>query len=146
MRNKRIEACIEAQNHSEIKCEEKQSKFILLNPDRKKIDKIVVDGCIYKKGGSELRCDYALNYADITIFVELKGTDIKRAIDQILATYEDAKFKINSRKFAVIVTSKTTVDSTKVKQQKNKLMNKHKIKLTQSNSPYEMQLSYFENK
>ena len=105
MSNKCIEECIEAQYHSEIKCEEKQSKFILLNPERKKIDKIVVDGCIYKKGGSELRCDYALNYADITIFVELKGKDIKRAIDQILATDNATKFKINSRKFAVIITT-----------------------------------------
>jgi len=98
--------CIQSVSDSNIKCEEKQSKFILLNPECKPVDYITVDGCIYPRGHHELCCDFALNFEDKTVFVELKGSDITHAIKQVLATKQAAKFPINPNKTAVIVTSK----------------------------------------
>lgn len=126
--------CIQSVSHSHIKCEEKQSKFILLNPERKSVDYITVDGCIYSRGHHELCCDYALNFDDTTVFVELKGSDIAYAIKQVLATNQDAKFPINTNKSAIIVTSKMPKDDSSLKQQKINLK-KQNIKLMAGNSP-----------
>lgn len=126
--------CIQSVNHSQIKCEEKQSKFILLNPERKLVDYITIDGCMYPRGHHELCCDYALNFDDTTVFVELKGSDIAHAIKQVLATNQDAKFPINANKSAIIVTSKMPKDDSSLRQQKINLK-KQNIKLVHGNSP-----------
>lgn len=137
-----MSSCIQSVNHSQIKCEEKQSKFILLNPDRKSVDYIMVDGCIYPRGHHELCCDYALNFENITVFIELKGSDIAHAIKQVLATKQDARFQINTNKFAVIVTSKMPKDDSSIKQQKINLK-KQNIKLMAGNSPLTKNFSDF---
>lgn len=126
--------CIQSVNHSQIKCEEKQSKFILLNPKRQFVDYITVDGCIYPRGHNELCCDYALNFENTTVFIELKGSDIAHAIKQILATNQDAKFHINSNKKAMIVTSKMPKNDSSIQAKKADLI-KQKIKLISGNSP-----------
>ncbi len=126
--------CIQSVNHRQIKCEEKQSKFILLNPERKPVDYITVDGCIYPRGHHDLCCDFALNFEDKTVFIELKGSDITHAIKQVLATKQAAKFPINPNKMAVIVTSKRPKDDQSLRVQKIALK-KQKIILLQGNSP-----------
>lgn len=135
-----MNSCIQSVNHSQIKCEEKQSKFILLNPVRKNIDYIVVDGCLYPRGHHDLCCDYALNFDDKTLFVELKGSDIAHAIKQILATEQDAKFTINPRKTAIVVSSKTPKNDPSLQVQKANLKKRH-ITLLQKNSPFEKDLA-----
>lgn len=137
-----MNSCIQSVNHSQIKCEEKQSKFILLNPVRKNIDYIVVDGCLYPRGHHDLCCDYALNFDDKTLFVELKGSDIAHAIKQILATEQDAKFTINPRKTAIVVSSKTPKNDPSLQVQKANLKKRH-ITLLQKNSPFEKDLAEF---
>ncbi|RTL01995.1 MAG: hypothetical protein EKK57_03090 [Proteobacteria bacterium] len=135
--------CIQSVTHSQIKCEEKQSKFILLNPERKLVDYITIDGCMYPRGHHELCCDYALNFDDTTVFVELKGSDIAHAIKQVLATKQDAKFSINTNKSAVIVTSKMPKDDSSLRQQKINLK-KQNIKLMAGNSPLTKNFADFE--
>ena len=132
--------CIQSVSDSNIKCEEKQSKFILKNPERKPVDYITVDGCIYPRGHHELCCDFALNFEDKTVFVELKGSDITHAIKQVLATKQAAKFPINPNKTAVIVTSKMPKDDQSLRVQKIALK-KQKIILLQGNSPLFKNLS-----
>lgn len=134
-----MSSCIKFVNHSQIKCEEKQSKFVLLNPQRKPVEYITVDGCIYPRGHHDLCCDYALNFDDKTIFVELKGSDIAHAIKQILATKQAAKFTINPDKIAVVVSSKTPKDDSSIQKQKS-ILKKHGFKLIQGNSPLERDL------
>ncbi|MBY0245027.1 MAG: hypothetical protein K2Q03_06210 [Sphingobacteriaceae bacterium] len=132
--------CIQSVNHRQIKCEEKQSKFILLNPERKPVDYITVDGCIYPRGHHDLCCDFALNFDNKTVFVELKGSDITHAIKQVLATKQAAKFPINPNKMAVIVTSKMPKDDQSLRVQKIALK-KQKITLLSGNSPLSKSLS-----
>ncbi|TXI92157.1 MAG: hypothetical protein E6Q33_07740 [Neisseriales bacterium] len=134
--------CIQSINHSQIKCEEKQSKFILLNPQRKMVDYITVDSCIYPCGHHGLCCDYALNFDNRTLFLELKGSDIAHAIKQILATEQDAKFTINTNKTAIIITSKTPKNDLSLQNQKVKLKKRH-INLIQRNSRFEKDIAEF---
>jgi hypothetical protein len=135
-----MSSCVQSVNHSQIKCEEKQSKFILLNPQRKSVEYITVDGCIYPRGHHELCCDFALNFANTTVFVELKGSDIAHAIKQILATKQDAKFTINPDKIAVVVSSKTPKDDQSLRLQKIHLR-KQGVTLLHGNSPLTKSLS-----
>lgn len=137
-----MSSCIQSVNHSQIKCEEKQSKFVLLNPQRKPVEYITVDGCIYPRGHHDLCCDYALNFDNTTVFVELKGSDIAHAIKQILATKQDAKFTINSDKIAVVVSSKTPKDDQSLRLQKIHLR-KHGVTLLHGNSPLLRELVNF---
>ena len=137
-----MSSCIQSVNHSQIKCEEKQSKFILLNPEQKSVDYITVDGCIYPRGHHELCCDFALNFDDKTIFVELKGSDITHAIKQILATIQDETFTINSSKAAIVISSKTTKMDFSLQVQKANL-NKRDITLIQKNSQFKKDLADF---
>lgn len=138
-----MSSCIQSVNHSQIKCEEKQSKFVLLNPERKPVDYITVDKCIYPRGHNELCCDFALNFDDTTVFVEPKGSDIAHAIKQVLATKQDAKFPINTNKTAVIVTSKMPKDDQSLRVQKIALK-KQNIKLIYGNSPLTKTFADFE--
>ncbi len=137
-----MSSCIQSVNHSQIKCEEKQSKFVLLNPQRKPVDYITVDGCIYPRGHHDLCCDYALNFDNTTVFVELKGSDIAHAIKQILATKQDAKFTINPDKIAVVVSSKTPKDDQSLRLQKIHLR-KQGVTLLHANSPLFKELVNF---
>jgi hypothetical protein len=104
----------EITDNNTIKCEEKGRVFYLENANGEMVEKITVDGCYYTKGGNELRCDYVLNHQStmqgatqsVTIFVELKGTDLEHATNQILATNESEKIQINQNKFAAIILSR----------------------------------------
>ena len=84
MRNK-IEACRIPSTDSQIKFEELNRKIIFLNPNHKLYLKVQVDGCTITDG---IKCDKLLLSADEheERYVELKGTDVMHAIDQLEAT------------------------------------------------------------
>jgi hypothetical protein len=68
-----------------IVCKEKGKKFTGENINRKLILKVEVDGCLIKK---EAKCDWLIIDTDgnIAHFIELKGKDIKHAIEQLSNT------------------------------------------------------------
>lgn len=84
MRNK-IEACIRPSTDSQIKFEELKRKIIFLNPNHELYQKVQVDGCTITDG---MKCDKLLLSADEheERYVELKGTDVMHAIDQLEST------------------------------------------------------------
>ena len=84
MKNK-VEACIHPTTDSNIRFEEKNRKIIFQNPPKKRYLRVDVDGCTLVDG---LRCDKLLLSADELEerFVELKGTDVKHAIEQLEST------------------------------------------------------------
>lgn len=77
-----ISDCCEKISVTNIKFEENNKKIIFNNKDKRDCLKVRVDGCQIKEG---TRCDYLL--IDLTnsneYFVELKGTDISHAIEQL---------------------------------------------------------------
>lgn len=88
-------------------------EFMLNNMSRKKIMVIKVDDCIIKE--EQMKCDYLfINCNDARLyFVELKGKDILKAIEQIEMTIkyfkENKYFKESKSINAYIVSSKVSV-------------------------------------
>jgi hypothetical protein len=66
---------------------ERKSRFRILNPSNKNIEKVKVDGCLIT-GNQEKRCDwlFALPADQRVLYVELKGSDIEKAAEQLEAT------------------------------------------------------------
>lgn len=79
-----------------IAVQENKSKYIANNLNRNTIYLYKIDGDIIPSSTSELRCDYLLeNETNMDLyFIELKGTDLKHAIDQIYATIQRYQYII----------------------------------------------------
>jgi hypothetical protein len=60
-------------------------KYHAENPEERKVVRCHIDGCAIRDGE---RCDYALYVPDMdaVCFIELKGKDLKKAIQQISST------------------------------------------------------------
>ncbi|WP_051420629.1 hypothetical protein [Helicobacter pametensis] len=71
-----------------IVCEEKKKKFQLRIDNNESFYKAKLDDCIEKKKNDAIRCDYIIFNQDRSraIFLELKGNDLKKAVDQIEAS------------------------------------------------------------
>lgn len=84
--------------------EEKGRKLTLNNTDRVETVRIKVDGC--EINDSSMRCDYMLmvNSKEQDIYIELKGTDLTRAKNQIIATRD--RLGVNKTSKAYIVCSR----------------------------------------
>lgn len=80
-------ACIKQTDDSQIKFEENRKKIVFINTQRLRYKKVQVDGCAIKEGA---KCDNLLVSEDEKeeYYVELKGKDIKHAIEQIERTID----------------------------------------------------------
>lgn len=79
--------CVRRHSESEFSVEEHQSQVIFLNANLLEIHQVEVDGCVYTDKDSK-RCDWLVNVhgIDTSIFVELKGSDIDGAFNQLAQT------------------------------------------------------------
>lgn len=75
---------------SHVKVEEFGKTAVFPNPGRRKHRIYRVDDCIIKRG---MRCDYLVNGEGSSVLVELKGCDIKHAVNQVFATLEHPDVK-----------------------------------------------------
>jgi hypothetical protein len=76
--------CQETVTHSRVKFEEKGKKVIFLNPDCGKFLRTRVDGCLKDCSPA---CDWVAtkpNSGDV--LVELKGSDVSHALEQLVST------------------------------------------------------------
>lgn len=104
---------------SKVSCKEHNKSFILLNPERKNILRIRVDGGIFQKGKPPKRCDFILcdDLGDCKtakswyIFIELKGTRVPDGIQQLETTIKSSldfeeiiNLKKAKNKYAYLVT------------------------------------------
>jgi hypothetical protein len=73
-----------------------KSKLVVSNPTRGKVIVIKVDGCVISDNVT-LRCDYALDpQTGIEIYIELKGSNINHAIEQLESTIK--RLSLNPQK------------------------------------------------
>lgn len=74
--------------HAEFVSTENHCTHIGKNPQRKYIRQFMLDGGVFPKGKKPKRCDYLLlNDTDkASYYIELKGSDIRTAIEQIDST------------------------------------------------------------
>jgi len=104
-----INKCNKLTNNSEVKVSENKREFRIINPERKYINKVEVDGCFIKNGP---RCDYLFEilqgtHIEKVFYVELKGKDLKHAVRQLKATIEHCeKIHCEYSKKAYIVVSR----------------------------------------
>ncbi len=84
-----------------ISVEEKKKQYILNNPQGDEVCLIKVDDCLIKEG---TKCDYLVLNCDqkIAYFIELKGCDFLKAVEQInrsidLLSKQISEYKINVR-------------------------------------------------
>lgn len=81
---KSIEECTKNTTDPKILLTENRMRMTFLNTKRKAVRVITVDNCVVTTG---IRCDYlVLNEKDDEFFVELKGTDVRHACDQLTAS------------------------------------------------------------
>lgn len=76
--------CTEKVSHSRIKVEENRVKAVFKNDARSFFEVTQIDDCLVKGG---IRCDKLVSRCDdISILVELKGSDVTHAKDQLFAS------------------------------------------------------------
>jgi hypothetical protein len=67
-----------------IVVQEHHSRFVLKNPNRFEFKSVLIDGCVIKVGQ---RCDYLIvGPTGIEYFIELKGSDVEHAVNQLRTT------------------------------------------------------------
>lgn len=111
------EVCIQPTKDLKIKFEENKRKIIFMNPDRKDYKRVQVDGCAIDDKVT-MRCDKLLVSADEheERYVELKGTDVMHAIDQLESTIVRLGEFDDNRHAYVISTNVAPAYTTKIQQ------------------------------
>ena len=98
--------CSTATTDSRIVLRENRSKFELINSEKLQVEKIKVDGCLISD--ARPRCDWVLvsNEKNKALYVELKGCEIDRAIEQLKSTltYTRERYSNYNKKCFVVST------------------------------------------
>lgn len=106
-----FEECVEIRNKQKIFTAKEEGKvYTLINKSKSVIAKIKIDGCVFK--GKVKKCDWLFLVEDQkAVFVELKGSDVKGGLQQLVITYENLKTKIGKQEiwFRLCVGEKNSV-------------------------------------
>ncbi|KJR43136.1 hypothetical protein MCHI_000945 [Candidatus Magnetoovum chiemensis] len=134
-----FEKCTEPSNYKIVSVEENGKTFTIENPKSRKVGKVTVDGCLIVIGK---RCDYLFeidNPITEVMYVELKGSDIEHAYEQLCATIGDCKQKHGSiEKSCYIIPSKVRKARglASVESLQKKMLKEHGIKLVIRNNKH----------
>ena len=114
-----------------------RSKFRLENPQKLKIRVIQVDDCVIKQG---MRCDYLViapskdkSSDSQEIYIELKGSDVKHAVEQIATTIQKLGSDSSAFKLCFIASTRCPINSTQIQNLQKKFRKKYNAKLTIKN-------------
>lgn len=124
--------CSEDVFSSKVSVAEKATKATFRNPDKKKITKTQVDGCLVK---GSVACDWFIVRDDCDgVVLELKGSDVAHALDQIEATFDflrqNDRLTIRSAGLVVCVKcSQHPAFNSKVQRAKERLRKKYSAPL-----------------
>ncbi|VEP15317.1 conserved hypothetical protein [Hyella patelloides LEGE 07179] len=89
-----------------------KSKFRLDNPKKLKIRVIQVDDCVITQG---TRCDYLIILPNsLEIYIELKGKDVKHAIEQIEASIKQLTASLSAKKSCFIASTRCPLTSPQI--------------------------------
>ncbi len=92
-----VEKCIESCDAKSVFVEENGVRAAFANPRGRRIRKIHYDGCYYKRRG-ELKADYIVGLpSTLDVIVELKGSDLRHARDQVEMTLD--RWKVDPLRF-----------------------------------------------
>lgn len=124
---------------------ENQSQIIIENPNQFKVCVVQVDGCAIQAG---LRCDYLVipDQQDIKkvieIYIELKGSKISHAIEQLEATIKKlSDDPVKQEKVCIIISTRCPLTTPEIQNFKKDFKNKYNAKLEFKNRTYTYCLS-----
>ena len=111
------EYCVEDTNDSIIKLQEKRSIIRFHNPQNRTFKRVQVDGCALTEG---IKCDNMLCSHDEREewFVELKGSELLHAIEQIKATIQKLGEYNDNRHSLIVCTRVMPQITTKIQKAK----------------------------
>jgi hypothetical protein len=96
-----IADCVESCSAPSVFIEESGVRATFANPRNKSIRKIHYDGC-YCKRQTELKADYIVGLPTVLdVIVELKGSDLRHAVDQVETTLD--RWRVDPLRFRRIV-------------------------------------------
>lgn len=129
-------ACIQETDVSNIKFEENKSKITFANSRRVKCYRLQIDGCIIKEG---IRCDNMLIVEETgeTFYVELKGVDTRKAIEQLEETSKKVYWSKECTRTAIVVGKNHMPKADTFIQSKMKVFKNQKVDLLIIKSPGE---------
>ncbi len=131
--------CVTESTDSIIRFGEKRSVIRFHNNNRLLFKKVQVDGCAITDG---IKCDYLLcseNEQD-EYFIELKGSDISHAIDQLRATILQLGEYNNNRHAFVVCTNVAPILSTEIQRAKSEFKQRFNSDLLIKKTPFELSL------
>ena len=133
------EICIRETSDSVIKFQEKRSSLRFSNENRRTCKCITVDGCAITDGE---RCDNALCSVDgrDEFYIELKGSDIIHAIEQIRATIIKLGEYDDNRHSYVVCTKVAPHITTKIQKAKLEFKSKFNSELLIKETPLKVKL------
>ncbi|MBD2484655.1 hypothetical protein [Planktothrix sp. FACHB-1365] len=142
---KRFPECEKIISDKRITRKENQSQIIIENPNQFKVCVVQVDGCAIKEG---LRCDYLVipDQQDIKrtleIYIELKGSKILHAIEQLEATIKQlSDDPAKQKKVCIIISTRCPLATTEIQNFKRDFKKKYNATLEVKNINYTYFLS-----
>ena len=126
--------CIEATRATVIKFEEKKSLIRFHNPGRLLYKRVQIDGCAILEGK---RCDNLLcsSNGEEERFVELKGSDISHAIEQLRASIQQIGECDRNRHAYVVCTKVAPQLTTLIQRTKSEFKRRFNAMLSVKESP-----------
>jgi len=67
------------------------SKYCIDNPDRNIFDLIDFETCVYNDREHDTKCDFGILTQENIFYIELKGSDVKKGVEQLLSTIADTR-------------------------------------------------------
>ncbi|MDK2411637.1 hypothetical protein QHH11_14200 [Aphanizomenon sp. PH219] len=136
-----LDKCSEKISHKNILIEEKKSSIIVfINENSIELTKVQVDGCLDIQG---VKCDWLLiiNEPYIEIYIELKGSDVEHAFDQIENTIKIVSKNYKTvLKYCYIITTRCPITSTQIQVRAKSFKKNYnavlKVKKTGSNESF----------
>ncbi len=131
------EECIENLTYKEITLKEKKSKIIFLNPQKRRIAKIKIDGCEQFEGK---KCDYLIKLKDNNYieehFVELKGHNVDYAVKQLENSIIKRGDNASDIRKSYVITVRSPLAATEIQQLKLKHRKRVRSELVVKESGY----------
>jgi hypothetical protein len=91
--------CIESLRHTRVKVHDRGTNVsaVFLNPEKRKVERIRIDGCLAP--ARQTAADFLVSMPSVVdVIVELKGTDLRKAFEQVEATLDFLHQRKNMQK------------------------------------------------
>lgn len=128
------EECCITNNNKLVVFQQARSKLVIENKDKVNATKVTVDGCEITSG---IRCDYMCLIKDSEIYIELKGQDIKHAIEQLETTIKKLSSNIETqKKKSFIICTRSPLTSASIQNVRVKFRKKYNSEFIVKSSPH----------